>query len=161
MSCHRTVDGAVKALRPAPEPAEPVYPVDTEPAEPAPAVETEPTPAAVVETVETDPAAVVEAVAASVVDPAADREAALERLAIRTEHVAGDVVDGWARSLDKADERHRADVAAVNAERRARQAAERALREVVDPLLLATAEDALMVIDGVLASRGVARKATA
>lgn len=153
----RSVQGAVKALTAAPA-AESVYSVDSAP---------EPT-AAARNTVhrehgipEPEPAAAVEAVAAEAVDPAADREAALERLAIRTEDIAGDIVDGWAAKLDAADERHRADLAAVNAERRARQAAERALREVVDALLLATAEDALMVIDDVLARRGVARKGAA
>lgn len=162
----RSVQGAVKALAAAPKAAEPpapaaesVYSVDTAP---------EPT-AAARNTVqhrehgipEPEPAVAIEAVAAEAVDPAADREAALERLAIRTEDIAGDVVDGWAAKLDAADERHRGDVAALDVERRIRQGAERRYRDVIDALLAVPRGEGDRGIDDVLAARGVARKAAA
>ena len=89
VSCHRTVDGAVKALK-APEPAEP---------EPTPA----PVEAAPVEAVEAAPAAVIDAVAEEATPtPAELRGDRLERLAIITEDIGdvdGKLVDAWAGTL--------------------------------------------------------------
>ena len=156
LSGQRSVQGAVKAL------AAPVYSVDPTPApsrndaqvaaadgdgapvEPVEAAPVDPDP---------DPAAVVEAVAASVVDPAADREARLERWAIRTESEDGTEIERLNAIIDRKDERHRADVAAGNADRRARQAAERKFRDMADALLSApgcpTCADALAKFAGV------------
>ena len=92
-------------------------------------------------------------------DPAAAREERLERLAIRTEDIDGDVVEAWADKLDKANARHREDVATINAERRKTAAAERQLRDMTDALL---SEPGCPCCDGVLATfRGVARKGAA
>ena len=149
---HGTVDAALKALKPAPEPA------------PAPVVEPAPDdPPAVTPEVVTDDdgghtaAAVVAAEAAP--DPVALREERLERLALRTEDIDGDVVEAWADKLDKADARHREDVATINTERRKTAAAERQLRDMTDALL---SEPGCPCCDGVLATfRGVARKGAA
>ena len=134
LSDHGTVDAALRAVattKPAPV-------VDPAPGDP---------PAVVPEVVdpedddgdagpEVEPEdAVTEAAREAEPDPAAVREARLERLAIRTEGVDGEVVEAWAGKLDTADERHRADVTTINAERRKRAALERRLGDIRDALL--------------------------
>ena len=110
---------------------------------------------------ETDEA-VIEAVAAEATpSPEELRDERLERLAIVTEHVEGDVVDDWAAKLDAADERHRDDVTALDVERRIRQGAERRYRDVIDALLAVPRGEGDRGIDDVLAARGVARKQAA
>ena len=154
VSTHRTVDGAVKALnaRPEPEPAEPA-------ATPRPTPRPTPVPAPV-EPEPTDPEAVIDAVAAEVeLTPAELRDERLERLAIMTEHLDGDLVDGWALKLDKAMAEKREAVAASNEDRRRRLAAERKLQDFIDALLVVPRGEGDAGIDDVLASRGIARKA--
>ena len=70
-------------------------------------------------------------------DPVAVREARLERLALRTEHVEGEVLDVAADKLDKADVRHREDVQAVNDAHRRENAKDRKHVDVRDALLTA------------------------
>ena len=63
------------------------------------------------------------------------REAMVEGWAMRTEHEDGNEIERLHRLQDKADERERKHVAAFNAERRLRQAAERMVRDMTDALL--------------------------
>ena len=90
----------------------------------------------------------------------AEREARDERLAIRLADTDGDAVDVLAGKLDAADARHRADVGAVNDERRAAAAERRKNRDVCDALVAVPRGDGDAGIDDVLAQFfGVARKA--
>ena len=100
-----------------------------------------------------------EAAAEAEPDRVAVREARLERLAIMTEHLDGDLVDGWALKLDKAMAEKREAVAASNEDRRRRLAAERKLQDFIDALLVVPRGEGDAGIDDVLASRGIARKA--
>ena len=128
-----------QAAEPAAPAAETVYSVDTEPAAPEPtsaplrnaphagqrgivdgglhvAVASKPVEPVVTVAAPAGTDEAVEAVAAEETPtPAELREERLERLAIRTEGIEGDIVDGWAAKLDAADERHRDDVAALDA----------------------------------------------
>ena len=89
----------------------------------------------------------------------AEREARDERLAIRLADTDGDAVDVLNGKLDAADARHRADVGAVNDERRAAAAERRKNRDVCDTLLAVPRGDGDTGIDDVLAQFfGVARK---
>ena len=133
IATYRTVDAALKALGPkrlaSVEPAV-EHPVEHPVEEEHPAVEEHPD-------------TVIEAVAVEAEPTAADlRDERLERLAIVTEDVDGNVVDHWAAKHAEADERHRRDaqrhredVATINAERRATAAERRKLRDVCDALL--------------------------
>ena len=135
MCSHYTVDGAVKALKAAPEvSAERTVEPDPEPAPaPEPAV-LDAQPAAL----DAEPAAVVEAVAVEV-DPTAGelRYERLERLAIRTEDINGEVVDGWAEKFDRQAVREREHVAAAKAAAKREQALKRKLRDISDALVSA------------------------
>ena len=104
----------------------------------------------------------IDAVATEAEPTAAElRDERLERLAIMTEHLDGDLVDGWALKLDKAMAEKREAVAASNEDRRRRLAAERKLQNVIDALLAVPRGEGDAGIDDVLAARGVARKAAA
>ena len=135
VSCHRTVDGAVKALKAAPEPTEQAPAVAT----PAPAVTAAPSPVATAQTDEE----VIEAVAAEVeMTPAEQRDERLEWLAIITEDMDGPVVDHWAAKHAEAAathrrdaQRHREDVATINAEQRATATERRKNTDIRDALL--------------------------
>ena len=161
MSSHRTVDGAVKALRAAPAEAEP------EAIEEQVVEEEHPPPPVVEEQEEEHPPPreeqVVEEVAAEAAPAAAaeQREEMLERWAIRTEHENGNEIERLNLLLDRADARDRDRLATINAERRRRQAAERRDRETIDALLAIPRGEGDAGIDGVLAGRGLARRKVA
>ena len=135
--CHRTVDGAVKALKAAPEPTPAPVEAAPESAEP------EPTPAPAAAAVEAapvdpdpDPEDVIDAVAAEATpDPAALREGRLERLAIITEHLDGDVVDAWADRFDRQAAREREHVAANRASAKRERAWKRERADICDAML--------------------------
>ena len=124
-----SVDGAVKALKAAP--VEPVEPAPAAVVEAAP-VEPEPEP-------DPDPEGVIDAVAAEASPNVAaeQREALLERWAIRTEHEDGDEIERLNRIIDRMEVRHRDDVGAVNEARRRERAKDRKDAAVCDALLAA------------------------
>ena len=136
VSVERTLSAAVKALRPAPAAPEPT--ATTAPSRngdqgTAATVDRPP-----VEAVEAPPAAVVEAVAAEATpDPIALRDERLERLAIRTEDIAGSVVDGWAEQFDRQAARELEHVEANRASAKREAAKDRKLRDICDALLAA------------------------
>ena len=154
-----SVDDALKALPPARPKEEPKAAPAPEPAEPA----DPPAEAVTGDVIDgVDPAAEAamnEAAAEAEIDPVQIREDRLERLAIRTDDIDGDVVEGWAHKQDAADVRHRDDVSAVNEARKTAASDRRELRDVRDALLVVPRGDGDAGIDDVLAKFfGVARK---
>ena len=134
VSAERTVKGAVRLLKAAPpqrqSAPQPESAADA-PAEPEPPAR-EPDEITKAE----GEAAMDEAAAETEADPVQIREDRLERLAIRTEDIDGDVVEGWAHKQDAADVRHRDDVSAVNEARKTAASDRRELRDVRDALLV-------------------------
>ena len=160
VSVYRTVDGAVKALKAAPEPAEPeqdhrpvVQEAAVEPVHPpVEAVQEEVQEAAVepvhppVEQAAVEPVhPLVEAgvgdvaVEAEEADAARERaelrEQIVERWALRTEHEDGEEIERLHLLLDRADARDRDRVATITAGRKREQAKDRKLRDVCNAVL--------------------------
>ena len=159
VSCHRTVDGAVKALKaassdptptPAPTPAPEVDAAsDPTPTPPPPEFDT-----AAPEPQNYD--AIMEEAAADS-EPSEEerrdaREARIETFAMKTQDIEGDLVDGWMAKYEEQEarhqeenarhkehdrithQRHREDVQAINTGRRREQAKDRKDRDVCDAL---------------------------
>ena len=126
LSGQRTIAGAVKALKAASSEAPSTPPLAPTPT-PAPAH---------VEEADTDPEAALEEVGTeSQPDPRDVREERLERFAIRTEDVEGDVVDGWMAKYERQAVREREHVRLNREQAKREQAKDRKDRAVCDAAL--------------------------
>ena len=148
VSVYRTVDGAVKALKAAPEPAEPeqdhrpvVQEAAVEPVHPPVEAVQEEVQEAAVEPVHPLVEAGVGDVAVEAEEADAARERAelreqiVERWALRTEHEDGEEIERLHLLLDRADARDRDRVATITAGRKREQAKDRKLRDVCNAVL--------------------------
>ena len=154
-----TMDAALKALppkRPKTEP-EPVAEVEPEPT-PEP-VAPDPAPAHEEDEEEMLQALEAEALEAEAEMRSSELHQRLERLSVRIEGKDQEPLIVLSDKLDRADERHRDDVAAVKRATAREQRWNRERDAIRDALLLATPSTCLQVVDDVLAEHfGVARK---